>query len=359
MLRSQLLAAVLLLFSLLMVGCAAEPTPAVEVAVAPPTSEPTPIATPSATPRPTETPLPTATLVPTRTPIPTSTPIPTRSAPASRPVAVVVENDLAARPQTGLLAADVVYEAIAEWYLTRFVAVFTDGDAPRVGPTRSARAYHAAIAAEYEGIFAHCLDVPPVGAVIAQTNVRDFDGCRMQNPPGFDRDHDRVAPHNLYVTVADVRQAVGGEGTYGPFARRADWSAVAPTVSRLSFVYPTDHPVEWRYDPERREYLRWQDDERHLESGGEQVSAAAVVVQFVSVRDSVYFGESGYHEVALTGEGEAVVYAGGGKRAATWRRPGLAEPTRFVDAEGAEILLPPGRVFVQLVERGTELAEAR
>src|SRR3989344_7062227 len=41
-----------------------------------------------------------------------------------RPLAVMVENHQEARPQSGLTSADVVYEAVAEGGITRFMAVF-------------------------------------------------------------------------------------------------------------------------------------------------------------------------------------------------------------------------------------------
>src|SRR3989344_4698891 len=41
-----------------------------------------------------------------------------------RPLAVMIENHTEARPQSGLSSADVVYEAIAEGGITRFMALF-------------------------------------------------------------------------------------------------------------------------------------------------------------------------------------------------------------------------------------------
>ena len=58
---------------------------------------------------------------------------------AARPAVVVkVSNDPGARPQSGLDAADIVFEA---WGAgpTRFASVFQSTDAPKVGPIRSAR----------------------------------------------------------------------------------------------------------------------------------------------------------------------------------------------------------------------------
>ena len=44
-----------------------------------------------------------------------------------RPLLVMIENHSDSRPQSGLQSADVVYEAVAEGGITRFVAVFYCG----------------------------------------------------------------------------------------------------------------------------------------------------------------------------------------------------------------------------------------
>jgi len=43
---------------------------------------------------------------------------------ARRPMAVMIENHTDSRPQSGLSKADVVYEAVAEGAITRFLAIF-------------------------------------------------------------------------------------------------------------------------------------------------------------------------------------------------------------------------------------------
>ena len=64
----------------------------------------------------------------------------------SRPFAIMVENTPDARPQSGLINADVVFEVVDEYGITRFVAVFSSYDSDLVGPVRSARPYYAEIA---------------------------------------------------------------------------------------------------------------------------------------------------------------------------------------------------------------------
>ncbi|TLN16169.1 DUF3048 domain-containing protein, partial [bacterium] len=74
---------------------------------------------------------------------------------ARRPLAVMIENSPAARPQSGLDKADLVYEMLAEGAITRFMAVFLQGDAAILGPVRSARPYFITRALDYDAIYAY------------------------------------------------------------------------------------------------------------------------------------------------------------------------------------------------------------
>ena len=58
-----------------------------------------------------------------------------------RPLGIMIENHEQSRPQSGISFADVIYEAVAEGGITRFLGIFYCEDAPRVGPVRSARIY--------------------------------------------------------------------------------------------------------------------------------------------------------------------------------------------------------------------------
>ena len=75
-----------------------------------------------------------------------------------RPLAVMIENHEEARPQSGLSTADVVYEAVAEGGIARFMGVFYCGIAAQsvlVAPVRSARTYFLPWVLEYDGLYNH------------------------------------------------------------------------------------------------------------------------------------------------------------------------------------------------------------
>src|SRR4051794_13939268 len=152
-------------------GGPAPPPPPAPAALTPnptPPQPPHPTSPPLLPTRVPPTPLPTTlpTAVPrTPTPVPTIPPTlaPTATAPAQAEVeppplaslAVMIENQADARPQTGLTRADVVYEALAEGGISRFVALFLTQDADVVGPVRSLRHYFAFLAADYGADMIH------------------------------------------------------------------------------------------------------------------------------------------------------------------------------------------------------------
>jgi hypothetical protein len=150
-----------------------------------PTSTPsrTVAATPSTNPA-TATPTPAAAAAPpTDEPAVDPTPMPAR--PPVYPLAVMVDNFPSARPQTGLGSANIVYEALAEGGISRFLAIFTAPDPGLVGPVRSARHYYVYWAAEYNAPIVHILASDEGYAAIAHTGLPDLDEHR--GDPGFHR----------------------------------------------------------------------------------------------------------------------------------------------------------------------------
>ncbi|CAM5214030.1 hypothetical protein UACE39S_04412 [Ureibacillus acetophenoni] len=63
-----------------------------------------------------------------------------------RPIIATINNHPAARPQSGLGSADVVYEMLAEGDVTRFLALYQSELPEKIGPVRSARDYFIEIA---------------------------------------------------------------------------------------------------------------------------------------------------------------------------------------------------------------------
>lgn len=120
----------------------------------------------SGDPEPQETPSPVVqgpTIDPDKQPVPTPSVAPVwpltgvavKGTAKERPaLAVKIENTSAARPQTGLEDADVVWETIVEFQVSRFVAVYHSHTPAEIGPIRSVRPMDPLILAPTNGLLA-------------------------------------------------------------------------------------------------------------------------------------------------------------------------------------------------------------
>jgi len=66
-----------------------------------------------------------------------------------KPIAVMIDDLAAARPQSGLSMANIVYQAPAEGGIPRYMALFQTQAPAAIGPIRSARLYFVAWAEEW------------------------------------------------------------------------------------------------------------------------------------------------------------------------------------------------------------------
>jgi hypothetical protein len=276
-------------------------------------------------------------------------------------LAVKIENSLEARPQTGLSAADVVWEEVVEGGITRFVAVYHSNLPGEIGPVRSVRPMDPAIAAPLHGLFAFSGGQPAYVAAIADSGLQVLSndaGAR-----GFHRIGSRKAPHNVYASPADLLAqadpahqadpappfqfpAPGGQ----PSAATAGTPAagLALTMSGVS------HP-HWTWSPADSRWVRAEGSTPAVEADGTPLRAVNVVVLRVDVVTTAARDPAGnpVPETVLTGRGEALVATGGQTVPATWVKNGVADPLVLTAADGNPVRLAPGNTWVELVPNGS------
>ena len=125
---------------------------------------------------------------------------PTRTARrrAGRCVSIKIDNDSsAARPQTGIDAADIVWDEVVEGEATRFLAMFQSQVPDVVGPVRSVRLTDPLIVWPVGGVFAYS-----GGAKYAVDAINQAPVVRIDESAAGDamfRDSARRPPHNLYA----------------------------------------------------------------------------------------------------------------------------------------------------------------
>ncbi|MGI8586789.1 MAG: DUF3048 domain-containing protein [Chloroflexia bacterium] len=346
---------------------AASASPTAPPTVAPPTDPPTavpPIPTNHPTSVPPTPPPPTEVAAPSSGPADPITGLPADPALIARaPLVVMIDNHPDAAPQTGLNSASMVIEALAEGGITRFESFFLTGDAPTVGPVRSARPYFVEWAYPFKPLYTHCggsweaIDLlREAGANL--TNVDCFDG----NMP-FWRSSDRLMPHNLYSSTTQLWKVAARQGLAAP-ANEPSFlhSAPAPPDARpasasLSFYFSdlSRSDVTWVYDRASDSYLRKQWGYWHRDlASGDIVSAANVVVLWTNVWE-LPGDEKGRMGTDTIGAGTALIMRDGQFEWGYWARKDVYSVLNLFDGKHQPMRLAPGRLWIEALAVGRKV----
>lgn len=315
----------------------------------------------------------TATYAPTPTP---ATPVPTPKTVAAlldgtpvergseniHPLAVMIENHPDARPQSGLSQASLVYEAIAEGGITRFMAVFRDPrQAIKVGPVRSARTYYVDFATELNAFYAHVGGNADALDQIRATGVLDLDQFSLgsaayhREPRNVAIEHTMFSSTELLWNYATNQMHWSQTGSFSPWTFQEDLvKEKRPASQSVSINFSsTSYLVDWAYDPATNLYNRSMAGAPHKDANtGTQITAKNIVLETVLRQPTVTRSNEQGWIYTTKGSGPAVIYQNGGKIEGTWKKDGTNR-TRYYDAAGKEIAFVAGTTWVEIIHPDT------
>jgi hypothetical protein len=312
-----------------------------------------------------------------------------------RPLAVMIENTPDARPQSGMGSADVVYEAVAEGGVTRFMGMFYCGVQAfdtELAPIRSARIYYMLLAAGYnEPLYTHVggANVPgPTDAlgILSEwgwTAANDLNQFSIGYPT-FVRDYNRVpgkeiATEHTMVTTSEKLWAVAAKRGWtnmspetkvkGKVVPGVDWkdgykgwtfedgkASSAPAAKTISYDFwsgYSDYAVEWSYDSASNKYGRKHGGEVHVdENDNKPVMAANVIVLLATEKGPINEKKHMIYEV--TGTGDALIFKNGDVIKATWAKKDKDAELTFSE-KGKPVALNRGLTWVSVLGKTTKV----
>lgn len=276
-----------------------------------------------------------------------------------RPVtAIMIENSPDARPQSGLKDAGVVFEAIAEGGITRFVALYQEAQPNLIGPVRSVRPYYVEWAAGFDPAVAHVGGSAKALEMIRSGNY-GVDMDQFFNAGSYWRASDRYAPHNVYTNFEKLNALESSKGktastfTFSP--RQDEKKSTAPNATHINIdISSGAYNVDYDYDGASNSYLRKQGGENHVDREGGQISPKVVIAMKVPM--SIGF-EDGYREqITTTGTGQAYIFQNGTVTEATWSKPDAKAQLKFTSADGKEISLVRGQTWITALANNRNVA---
>lgn len=316
-----------------------------------------------------------------------------------RPLGVMIENSLDARPQSGLTTADVVYEAVVEGGITRFMAMFYC-DAATAGnlmlaPVRSARIHFVNLISEYDGLYNHvggagnCDDEnvderAKALCVLRTTDIKDLDQFREDGAGAFKVCH-RVAnrlgdkevtyEHTMACFLEELYNAGAKQKWTNVDAKGVSWDkkfipwsfrdvskkTVGDPANSISYMFwgsnrdfNSNYDVRWDYQPQTNTYRRSNGGQVATDLNNDApIEVADVIIQFAKETD---VADKDHHIVYdVIGKGSALVYMDGTAVPAVWSKLSRTSRTIFKDMAGQEIKFVPGKMWISILPIGNKI----
>jgi hypothetical protein len=311
-----------------------------------------------------------------------------------RPLAVMIENSPDARPQSGLSDADVVFEAVAEGAVTRFMGVFYCGVQAyntTLAPVRSARTYFIDYASGFNyPMYVHVGGANLDGPADALGQLEEY-GWKLRNDidamssgyPTFIRNADRVGrdvatEHTMESTTEELWKVATKRGwtNMSPEVKvgrtvvpSEDWKAgykgwkfydevpAKGTVNKISHEFWTgydQYAVVWDFQPTTNTYKRTMGGEAHIDlNNNKQIEASNVIVILTTEKGPI--DENKHMLYGTTGTGDALLFTNGTAAKIKWSKPTREAELRFVDAKGQDVSLNRGLTWISILDTSTEV----
>tara|TARA_Y100000816_G_C26101270_1_gene583726 strand:+ start:1835 stop:2959 length:1125 start_codon:yes stop_codon:yes gene_type:complete len=282
-----------------------------------------------------------------------------------RVLAFKIDNNLKARPQSGLQEADTVMEILVEGGMTRFLAFFMDNQSSYVGPIRSARPTDPTLVRPYGGIL---VVSGATAGLIPEIRELGVPVLEERPSPTMFRIEDRNKPHNLYADTELVREYVDEKGFYFNQSVQPlyefgnDQTAWLTGANRITIKYSDFTTVIWKKDQDK--YSRFIVD--GYDSSNEAVahnfltrdgySEILQVPTVVLIQGALYNDESTTLPSVLTvGIGPLTIFHDGKFVEGTWRRNDIADPFVFFDKDQNKIEVPPSKQWIHILPSTAEI----
>tara|TARA_B100001057_G_scaffold312198_1_gene312268 strand:+ start:1007 stop:2134 length:1128 start_codon:yes stop_codon:yes gene_type:complete len=278
-----------------------------------------------------------------------------------RVIAFKIDNNINARPQSGLQEADAVHEILVEGGMTRFLAFFYDNTSKYLGPIRSARPTDPTVVRPYGGTLV--VSGATAGLIPA---IRDLEVpvLEEQSSPVMFRISSRNAPHNLYADTELVRERIEERGFFFlqpgpsplyPFGFNQDnWKDGG---EKVTITYSDFTTVIWKLDNDKYSrfiidnYAKNKDAVAHnFISQDGNYSDILQTDTIVVIQGPLYKDPATTLPSVLTvGVGSAYIFNNGKYIEGNWRRGDISESFVLTDNDGKDIQVPPSTQWVHIL----------
>lgn len=274
------------------------------------------------------------------------------------PLAITVENDPNARPQSGLDKADIVYETVYDpAETTRFLAIYSSKEAEKIGPIRSARTFFVDWAHGYNAYLAHWGGNIDALDKIKAEKILDLDEFAYSSAFWREASTGLALEHTGYTSTVKLRdQATKNNypttNSFAVYKFKDDADlTIRPESQKITVNFSgANYKVTYDYDKATNLYKRSIAGKPHLDKITKDVISPKNLIAMVVARKPVMtrINEEGY-AMTTVGSGVAKFYIDGKETVGTWKKTSAAEREIFYDAAGQEIVFDRGQSWISVV----------
>ncbi len=274
------------------------------------------------------------------------------------PVLVVkIDDTRQAHPQIGLEDADIIYIEQVEGGLTRLAAIFSSTIPTHIGPVRSARISDIELLEQYGNVaFAYSGAQKKMRPVIEAANLEDL-GAQKQSSTIYTTDPNRIQPYAMVLRADLLMQQVAEKILPIAESKNMGWEfGDAPDggveIKSAHLSWPaSSYDAHWSQEEER--WLLDHSGEPNIAESGKRLGPATLVIQLVSITDSIYRDKVGGVTPfsATVGEGRGYILRDGKAFEAIWSRENASSGTTWRTPNGEEIAFADGQIWVALTDK--------
>ncbi len=281
----------------------------------------------------------------------------------SRPIAVMIDNNINAMPQAGLLEADIIYEIIVEGGESRLMLILQDKDLDKIGPIRSARHYFLDYALENDAIYVHYGWSPQAQSDITSLGVDNINGI-YESEDSFWRVDDKYAPHNAVTSTKNILEIADRKGYRVEKEKENVLNYVVDEVNladgeianTVTIPYSSGNVVKYEYDEDLKEYVRYSRGEKQVDWDTEKtVTTKNIIIE--KARNTTLNDGSGKGRQTLDNIKELDGYyiTNGKAIKITCDKTTRSGQTVYKDLDGNEIDVNDGKTFIQICPIDAEI----
>lgn len=269
---------------------------------------------------------------------------------------VMIENSKAARPQSGLSDADIIYETSAEGGIPRFIALFHNNYPSTIGPVRSVRPYFLNIAEEFDLPFAHCGgSEEALNTISKNSTIKSIN--EISNGSYFWRDNSRQSPHNLYTSSDNIKK----------YIKEHNWNESKPsffqfdssyfndnnlkTANNINIAVNSSYNTSYVYD--NGVYKKFMDGSEAIDANNNSaLSFSNIIIQKTNITTQ---SDNKHLNIDLIGKGNGYLLSQGKVCNITWEKSSKYKRTLLFDEKGKELPLSTGKTIWHIVDKSTKI----